>query len=161
MFFQAREAANRFYDACPGIVERVMERFGAVTGRRYGLFDYAGPPAGRARACAHGLGGRDRPRDCGVPGGVRRESGRPQGAQPSWLFRGSAFIAALPPTIRAIAVLDRTKEPGALGASRFTSMWWLRWRRLAPTTNSHPSPPSPAWSRAAMDLPRRNSRRQW
>src|SRR4051794_30116343 len=45
VFFQAREAANRFYDACPGIVEKTMQAFAALTGRRYRLFDYVGDPA--------------------------------------------------------------------------------------------------------------------
>ena len=44
VFFQAREAANRFYDACPAIVERTMRAFGELTGRRYGLFEYVGDP---------------------------------------------------------------------------------------------------------------------
>src|SRR6476646_6517602 len=45
VFFQARESCNGFYDACPGIVEKTMEAFGELTGRRYGLFEYAGDPA--------------------------------------------------------------------------------------------------------------------
>src|SRR6476469_10053581 len=45
VFFQAREAANRFYDVCPEIVQRTMKSFGEITGRRYGLFEYAGDPA--------------------------------------------------------------------------------------------------------------------
>src|SRR5262249_24896096 len=44
VFFQAREAQNPFYDACPGVVRETMDRFAALTGRRYGLFDYVGHP---------------------------------------------------------------------------------------------------------------------
>ena len=69
VFFQAREAANVFYDACPGIVEArdggVREADGPAA---TGLFEYAGHPAGRARDRDHGLGRGDGARDRGLPG---------------------------------------------------------------------------------------------
>ena len=56
VFFQAREAANVFYDACPAIVERTMRSFAELTGRRYGLFEHVGDPNADARDRADGVG---------------------------------------------------------------------------------------------------------
>ncbi len=114
VFFQAREAANCFYDACPGIVEDAMERFAAVTGRRYGLFDYVGHHEAGRVIVLMGSGAET------VHETVEHlvERGQKVGVLKVRLFRPfrrSAFLAALPPTVRALAVLDRTKEPGALG----------------------------------------------
>ena len=57
VFYQAREAANRFYDACPAVVERVMKQFAELTGRRYGLFEYVGDPAAERVANAQPIRG--------------------------------------------------------------------------------------------------------
>jgi len=112
--FQNREAANPFYLAVPGIVSEVMEQVSALTGRRYRLFDYAGAPdaedvivcMGSAAdtveetvnyLCARGE----------KVGLVKVRLYRP--------FSGEHFLAALPESCKRIAVLDRTKEPGALG----------------------------------------------
>ena len=114
VFFQAREAANEFYDACPQVVQDVMNRFAAATGRAYRLFDYTGAPdadrvvvmmgSGAEAAhecvdalCAHGE----------KVGLLRVRLYRP--------FASRAFVRALPASVRNIAVLDRTKEPGATG----------------------------------------------
>jgi pyruvate-ferredoxin/flavodoxin oxidoreductase len=114
VFFQAREAANPFYEACPAIVQRAMDRLAARTGRRYRLFDYAGHPeaervivlmgsgAGAAAEAVEALAAR----------------GERVGLLQVRLFRPfaiRAFVEALPRTVRAIAVLDRTKEPGSAG----------------------------------------------
>ncbi|MBK5289638.1 MAG: pyruvate:ferredoxin (flavodoxin) oxidoreductase [Acidimicrobiia bacterium] len=110
VFFQAREAANPFMNAVPEIVERAMSRLGARTGRSYGLVDYEGDPdaervivlmgsgAGAASEAVAAL------RGSGV-GLVRVRLYRP--------FPMAAVVAALPESVRSIAVLDRTKEPGA------------------------------------------------
>jgi len=113
-FFQAREACNRYYDACPGHVEDAMKRFAERTGRAYGLFDYAGHPEAERVLVIMGSGAETaqetvehlaaRGERVGV---VKVRLYRP--------FAVEAFIEALPPTVRAIAVLDRTKEPGAPG----------------------------------------------
>jgi pyruvate-ferredoxin/flavodoxin oxidoreductase len=113
-FFQAREACNPFYAACPGVVEEVMSRFEALTGRRYRLFDYVGHPEAERVVVLMGSGAEtahetvewlaDRGERVGV---VKVRLYRP--------FSMEAFVRVLPPTTRAIAVLDRTKEPGALG----------------------------------------------
>ncbi len=110
VFFQAREAVNPFVDAVPGIVERAFARLGARTGRDYGLVEYEGDPdaervivlmgsgAGAAAETVAALRGQ------GV-GLVRVRLYRP--------FPAAAFARAVPETVRSIAVLDRTKEPGA------------------------------------------------
>lgn len=113
-FFQAREAGNRFYTACPAIVEKVMARFADLTGRRYRLFDYYGDPAAERLIVLMGSGAE-----------TVRETieyltarGEKVGVVVVRLYRpfsSSHFLAALPLSVRAVAVLDRTKEPGATG----------------------------------------------
>ena len=114
VFFQARESANRFYDACPAIVEKAMEQFAALTGRRYRLFDYVGDPRAERLIVIMGSGAET------VDETVQylTEQGEKVGVIKVRLFRpfsGAALLAALPSTTRSIAVLDRTKEPGAVG----------------------------------------------
>src|SRR5262245_40037293 len=114
VFFQAREAANPFYDVCPGIVERAMAAFAERTGRRYGLFDYAGHPEAERVIVIMGSGAET------VHETVEHLAGRGQkvGVLKVRLYRPfllAAFLAALPRSTRSLAVLDRTKEPGALG----------------------------------------------
>ena len=116
-FFQARETVNPFYARTPGIVEKAMATFANITGRNYRLFDYdgsanaehvivlIGSAAETARAAAAAL---------------RRlsEGRRKLGVLQVRLYRpfsGEHFLAALPETTRSVAVLDRTKEPGAAG----------------------------------------------
>ncbi len=114
VFFQAREASNPYYLAVPGIVRDAMERFAKLTGRRYGLFDYTGAPDAERVLVQMGSGV-----------GASREAvralvaaGEKVGLVQVRLYRPfdvQAFVAALPKTVRAIAALDRTKEPGAIG----------------------------------------------
>jgi len=113
-FFQAREACNPFYAAAPGIVREVMGAFGERTGRRYDLVEYVGPPdadrvvvlmgsgVGAAEEAVEHLGSRAE-----SVGLLKIRLYRP--------FPAEQLVAALPPSVRSIAVLDRTKEPGALG----------------------------------------------
>jgi pyruvate/2-oxoacid:ferredoxin oxidoreductase alpha subunit len=114
VFFQAREAANLFYDACPGIVERLMAQFAALTGRRYGLFEYAGHPEAERVIVLMGSGAET------VHETVEylASHGQKVGVLKVRLYRPfsrTAFLAALPRSTRSLAVLDRTKEPGAPG----------------------------------------------
>ncbi len=114
VFFQAREACNPFYAAVPQVVRDAMERFGRLTGRRYGLFDYAGAADADRVLVQMGSGT-----------GASREAveklaaaGEKVGLVTVRLYRPfdvDAFVAALPKTVRQLAVLDRTKEPGAIG----------------------------------------------
>ena len=113
-FFQAREAANLFYRACPDIVEQLMARFAALTGRRYGLFEYAGHPEAERVVVIMGSGA-DTVHETVDYLAAR---GDKVGVLKVHLFRPfsiAAFLRELPRSVRAIAVMDRTKEPGALG----------------------------------------------
>ncbi len=114
VFFQAREAANPFYLAAPGIVQDVMDRFGERTGRSYGLVEYVGAPDAERVVVlmGSGVGAAEEAVD------ALTAAGEPVGLLKLRLYRpfpAEQLVAALPPTVRGIAVLDRTKEPGALG----------------------------------------------
>jgi pyruvate-ferredoxin/flavodoxin oxidoreductase len=113
VFFQGREAVNRFYAATPDVVQRTMERFAALTGRAHRLFEYDGAPDAERVIVIMGSGAST------VRATVARlGTAAKVGVLTVKLFRPFSvadFAAALPPTVRAIAVLDRTKEPGAIG----------------------------------------------
>ncbi len=118
VFFQAREAVNPFYAAIPGIVQEEMTRLAERTGRRYRLFDYTGHPEAERvlvlMGSAAGAAGEAVERLC--------DEGEKVGLLTVRLYRpfdAQAFVATLPATVRAIAVLDRTKEPAALGEPLF------------------------------------------
>jgi pyruvate-ferredoxin/flavodoxin oxidoreductase len=114
VYFQSREAANPFYRATPAIVQGVMDKFASLTGRQYRLFDYFGAPDAEQVLVVMGSGAE-----------VAQEAveqlnrhGARFGVLKVRLYRPFSiehFIAALPPTVEAIAVLDRCKEPGGVG----------------------------------------------
>ncbi len=113
-FFQMREACNPFYEECPKIVQETMDKFAQRTGRQYHLFDYVGHPEAERVIVLMGSGAE-----------VVHETvewmlarGEKVGVLKVRLFRPFSteeFVKSLPSTVRAIAVLDRTKEPGAVG----------------------------------------------
>jgi pyruvate-ferredoxin/flavodoxin oxidoreductase len=114
VFFQAREACNPFYDAVPGIVEQTMDRFAAMTGRTYHLFDYIGAEDAERVIVIMGSGAG------AVQEAVEslQERGEKVGLLMVRLYRPfavDAFVKTLPKSVKRIAVLDRTKEPGAIG----------------------------------------------
>ncbi|MFA9480085.1 pyruvate:ferredoxin (flavodoxin) oxidoreductase [Phycisphaerales bacterium AB-hyl4] len=114
VFFQAREASNRFYLACPDIVQNVMDRFAALTGRRYSLFEYAGHPEAEDVIVIIGSASET------VEQTVRSltADGRRVGVLKVRLYRpfdAARFVSVLPASVRRLAVMDRTKEPGAVG----------------------------------------------
>jgi pyruvate-ferredoxin/flavodoxin oxidoreductase len=114
VFFQAREAANSFYAACPAAVREAMETLAALTGRSYGLFDYVGHPQATRVVVLMGSGAET------VHETVEHlvAGGEKVGVVKVRLFRPFSvedFVAALPPTVERLAVLDRTKEPGSVG----------------------------------------------
>ena len=114
VYFQNREAANRYYDAFPAIVQQAMDSVTAVTGRSYHLFDYAGSPTAEDVIVA--IGSSTDVIDYTI-GHLNAEGGN-YGVVKVRLYRPfdtEAFLAALPATVRRIAVLDRTKEPGSEG----------------------------------------------
>ncbi len=114
VYFQARETVNPYYLACPTIVQGAMDRLASLVGRRYRLFDYAGAPDAERVIVLMGSGAETaqetvehlvgRGEKVGV---LRVRLYRP--------FSAEHFLAALPPTVRTLAVLDRTKEPGSVG----------------------------------------------
>ena len=114
VFFQGRETVNPYYDACPGIVQQVMDRFAKVVGRHYKLFDYVGAPDAERVIVLMGSGAE------AAHEAVEylTQKGEKVGMIKVRLYRPFSiidFVGALPKTVRAIAPLDRTKEPGALG----------------------------------------------
>lgn len=114
VFFQARERVNPYYAACPMIVARAMKKFEQITGRHYELYQYQGHPEAERVIVIMGSGAETthetveyltaRGEKVGV---VKVRLFRP--------FSAEHFVKALPPTVQKIAVLDRTKEPGASG----------------------------------------------
>ena len=113
VFFQAREACNPFYDAVPDIVQNAMDRFSDRTGRRYHLFDYVGAPDATEVIVmmGSGVGAAEEAVNALV------DQGEKVGLVKVRLFRPfstQALVAALPATVQNVAVLDRTKEPGAV-----------------------------------------------
>ncbi len=114
IYFQAREASNSFYDAVPGIVASCMKKVGEVTGRKYRLFDYVGHP--RAKYVVICMGSACETIEEVV--NYLLAKGQKVGLVKVRLYRpfdASALLQAIPVTAKSIAVLDRTKEPGALG----------------------------------------------
>ena len=113
-YFQAFEARNPFYLTLPDLVQNEMDRFAAVTGRAYKLFEYVGHPEAEEVVVVMGSGGETVERTITH----LNNQGRKVGLVKVRLFRPfsiDSFVSALPTTVRSIAVLDRCKEPGALG----------------------------------------------
>jgi pyruvate-ferredoxin/flavodoxin oxidoreductase len=113
-YFQAREACNGFYNACPEIVQGEMDTFGKLTGRQYHLFDYYGHPEAERVMVILGSGG-DTTTEY-VDWALAR--GEKIGVLQVRLYRPFSikhFINALPKTVKTIAVMDRCKEAGAPG----------------------------------------------
>ncbi len=114
VYFQGRETVNRFYLACPGIVQDYMDRFASLTGRSYRLFDYVGAPDAERVIVLMGSGADTAHETVEY----LAERGEKVGVLKVRLFRPFSvahFAAALPASVRSIAVLDRTKEPGSAG----------------------------------------------
>ncbi|HEX7542374.1 MAG TPA: pyruvate:ferredoxin (flavodoxin) oxidoreductase [Anaerolineales bacterium] len=114
VFFQARETINPYYTKVPGIVQKAMDKFAKLTGRAYHLFDYIGAPDAERVIIIMASGGEtaeatvhylvEKGEKVGV---IRVRLYRP--------FDTTTFLKSLPKTVKSIAVLDRTKEPGASG----------------------------------------------
>ena len=114
VYFQAREAVNPFYQALPQIVQRAMDRFAELTGRQYQLFEYFGSPEAERVVMLMGSGAEAVEETVDY---LNRQ-GESVGVVKVRLYRPFSpayLIAALPASCRKIAVLDRTKEPGADG----------------------------------------------
>lgn len=121
VYFQGRETVNKFYAACPAITQKAMDKFAKLTGRQYRLFDYYGAPDAERIIISMGAGSE-----------VAHETvnylvkkGEKVGVLKVRLFRPfdvKAFASVLPKTVKSIAVLDRTKEPGSLGEPLYEDM---------------------------------------
>jgi pyruvate-ferredoxin/flavodoxin oxidoreductase len=118
VFFQAREAANPYHDAVPAAVAAAFDQLAETTGRHYGLVDYEGAPDAERVIVIMGSGS-------GAVGEAVEKlvaDGERVGVATVRLFRPfpvDALLAALPESVRSIAVLDRTKEPGSVGEPLF------------------------------------------
>ena len=114
VFFQSREGCNQYYDRAPGIVEEMMKKFEQLTGRAYKLFDYYGHPEAEHIIIIMGSG-------YGPVHEVTNylnDRGEKLGYLNVHLYRPFSvkhFIDVIPPSVKKIAVLDRCKEPGAIG----------------------------------------------
>ncbi|NTV70391.1 MAG: pyruvate:ferredoxin (flavodoxin) oxidoreductase [Azonexaceae bacterium] len=118
VYFQAREAQNLWFDAFPGVVQQAMDQFGELTGRQYKLFDYVGAPDAERVIVMMGSGAETAQETVEH---LNRQ-GEKVGLLKVRLYRPwapAALLAALPETTKAIAVLDRCKEPGSDGEPLF------------------------------------------
>ncbi len=121
VYFQGREAVNPFYRDLPGHVQDIMDKFAAATGRQYRLFEYHGHPEAERVVVAMGSGIET------IAETVDWLNGRGEKVgviavrlfQP---FHVKSFLAALPPSVKAIGVLDRTKEPGSVGEPMYLNV---------------------------------------
>ena len=114
VFFQSRERANSLYLETPAIVEEEMKRFASLTGRHYHLFDYVGAPDAERVIVMMGSGCETAEETVAA----LRAEGEKVGLLKVCLYRPFSverLVAALPRSVKAIAVLDRTKEPGSAG----------------------------------------------
>ncbi len=114
VYFQGREASNKYYNAVPEIVQATMDKVAAITGRQYHLFDYEGAPDAERVIVVMGSGGDT----CSEAIAKLNAMGEKVGVVHVRLYRpwkAEALIAALPKTVKTIAVLDRTKESGSQG----------------------------------------------
>jgi pyruvate-ferredoxin/flavodoxin oxidoreductase len=114
VYFQARETVNAYYQACPEMVQHAMDALAALTGRQYHLFEYAGAPDAERVIVIMGSGAET----ARTTARSLNEHGEKVGVVGVHLYRPFSvehFVQALPATTRAIAVLDRTKEPGSAG----------------------------------------------
>jgi pyruvate-ferredoxin/flavodoxin oxidoreductase len=114
VYFQARETANPFYEKCPAITQAAMDKFAALTGRSYHLFDYAGASDAKQVIVIMASGAETTEETVNY----LTAKGEKVGVVTVHLYRPfstSHFMAALPATVDSIAVLDRSKDPGADG----------------------------------------------
>ena len=114
VFFQARETVNPFYDKCADITQKAMDKFAKLTGRQYNLFNYTGAPDAE-RVIVIMASGAETAEETAK---YMVDQGEKVGVVSVSLYRPFAtdyFFKALPKTVKSIAVLDRTKEPGSDG----------------------------------------------
>lgn len=114
VYFQGRETCNKYYDACSAIVQKYMDEFAKLTGRQYHIFEYVGAPDAEKVIISMGS-------SCDTIHETvehLNKQGQKVGLVKVHLFRPfdmKSLVAAIPASVKKIAVLDRTKEPGSLG----------------------------------------------
>lgn len=121
IYFQSRETVNPFYTRCPEIVEKSMRKFGQLTGREYKLFEYFGSPTAERVIIIMGSGGETVQETCEYLNAM----GENVGVVQVHLYRPFSawhLLTSIPTSARKIAVLDRTKEPGASGEPLYTDV---------------------------------------
>ena len=121
VYFQARETVNPYYLACPDIVQKVMEKFEKVVGRKYELFQYFGAPDAESIIMLMGSAAETAQETVEY----LMEKGEKVGLIKVRLYRPFSikhFISSLPKTVKIIAALDRTKEPGSIGEPLYTDI---------------------------------------
>ncbi len=114
VYFQGRETVNKYYNATPGIVQKAMDKFAGIIGRQYKLFDYLGDPDAERIVVVMGSAAEVALNTVNV----LNARGEKLGIVLVRLYRPfyiDAFAESLPSSVKSIAVLDRTKEPGAIG----------------------------------------------
>ncbi len=114
VYFQGRESVNPFYAACPGIVQKAMDKFAGLVGRQYHLFDYVGDPNAERVIVMMGSGSEaaDEAIEVLVAAGEKIGMIKVRLYRP---FSVADFIDAIPASCKVLGALDRTKEPGAIG----------------------------------------------
>lgn len=172
VYFQGRETVNRYYNACPDIVQQAMDDFAKLTGRQYHVYEYHGAPDAERVVVLMGSGAETVHETVDA----LLAQGEKVGVLKVRLYRpfdNIAFINALPKTVKSLAVLDRCKEPGSPGEplyldafmpstncprprARFT---WRAAKRLP--TSRNPAPSIPRWWAVAMACLLRNLPRPW
>jgi pyruvate-ferredoxin/flavodoxin oxidoreductase len=121
VFFQGSEAVNKFYTAVPGFVQAAMDKFAKIVGRAYHIFDYVGAPDATEVIVVMGSGAEVAEETAKF----LNKQGRKVGVVNVRLYRPFSvehFVKALPASVKTIAVLDRTKEPGSVGEPLFTDV---------------------------------------
>ena len=128
IFFQAREAANVYYNDAPELVQDAMDKVASITGRQYHLFDYVGDPEATKVIIAMGSGNEtiDETVEYLVNKGEKVGAIKVRLYRP---FSAKHFMQALPASVKAIAVLDRTKEPGSDGEPLYKDVSTLLYER--------------------------------
>ncbi len=135
VYFQGREAVNPFYRDLPKIVQAAMDRFAAATGRAYHLFDYYGHPEAERVVVAMGSGVETLVETAEWLA-VRGEKVGVLSVRLFLPFDTAAFLAALPKSVQALAVLDRTKEPGSIGEPLYLNVLAALAERRSPLAAS-------------------------
>ncbi len=140
VYFQGRETVNPYYLACPAIVQNAMDKFARLVGRQYHLFDYAGAPDAERVLVLMGSGAETAQETAEY----LAARGEKVGVLKVRLYRPFAveqFIGALPRAVKALAVLDRTKEPGSTGEPLYLDVVAAVSEALAAAADPFPAPP--------------------